>query len=120
MNTNQRELQCITRDAKFEGMDEARLERSSTSHHGMLTKFINLATIMIRTLQTNPSQWAAQELERLKQQIDWKVEDIDAGYNILLAALNPLGNDYKRLDDLITTTIQKHAARPSSCRKETR
>ena len=90
-------------------MDSARLERSATSHRGMLTKFINLATIMIRTLQTNPSQWAAQELERLKQQIDWKVEDMEAGYDILLADLDPAGDDYKRLYDLVMTTIQKHA-----------
>ena len=108
MNTNKRELQCVARDAKFEGMDEARLERSATSHHGMLTKFINLATIMIRTLQSNPSQRAAQELERLEQQIDWKVEDIEVGYDILLADLDPGGDDYKRLNDLVTTTIQKH------------
>ena len=64
---------------------------------------------MIRTLQTNPSQWAAQELERLKQQIDWKVKDIEAGYDILLVDLDLVGDDYKRLNELVTTTIQKHA-----------
>ena len=75
----------------------------------MLTKFINLATIKIQTLQTNPSQRVAQELERLKQQIDWKVEDIEAGYNLLLATLDPLGDEYKRLDELVTTTVQRQA-----------
>ena len=90
-------------------MDAARLERLVTSHHGMLTKFINLATIMIRTLQTNPSQRASQELECLKQQIDWKVEDIEAGYDILLADLDPEDDNYKRFDELVTTTAGKHA-----------
>ena len=98
MNSNTRELQCIARDTKFSNMDAARLERSTTSHRGMLTKFINLATIMIGTLQTNPSQRAAQELEHLKQQIDWKVEDIEAGYDLLLADLEPKGDEYKRLN----------------------
>ena len=60
---NQRELQCVVRDAKLKGMDAGRLERSVTSHRGMLTKFINLANIMITTLQMTPSQRAAQELE---------------------------------------------------------
>ena len=108
MNTNQRELQCVVRDAKFKGMDAARLERSA-NRHVMLTKFINLATIMIRMLQTNPSQRAAQELERLKQQIDWKVEDIEAGYDLLLADLDPEGAEYKRLNDLVTATVARHA-----------
>ena len=89
MYWNTRELQCIARDTKFTNMDAARLKRSKTSHRGMLTKFINLATIIIGTLQTSPSQRAAQELERLKQQIDWKVEDIEAGYDLLLADLDP-------------------------------
>ena len=71
---NQSKLQCVTRDDKFEGMDAARLERSVTSHRGILTKFTNLAEIMITTLDATPLQRAAQELERLKQQIDWKVE----------------------------------------------
>ena len=75
----------------------------------MLTKFINLTTIMIRTLQTTPSKQAAQELERLKQQIDWKVEDIEAGYDILLADLNPEDDQYKQFDELVMTTVRKHS-----------
>ena len=109
MYSNKRELQCIARDTKFASMNAARLERSTASHRGMLTKFINLATIMVETLQTNPSQWAAQELERLKQQIDWKVEDIEAGYDLLLADLNPEGQEYKRLNGLVTATVQRLA-----------
>ena len=49
--------------------------------------------IMVRTLQTNPSQRAAQELERLKQQIRYKVEDIEAGYDILLGCLDIEDNE---------------------------
>ena len=74
----------------------------------MLTKLINLATIMIRTLQMTPSQRVAMILEHLKQQIDWKVEDIEAGYDILLADLNPEDDKYKRFDKLVTTTVRKH------------
>ena len=103
--SNTRELQCIARDMKFANMDAARLERSTTSHRGMLTKFLNLTTIMIGMLQTNPSQRAAQELERLKPQINWKVEDIEAGYNLLLADLEPEGDEYKRLNVLVTATV---------------
>ena len=73
----------------------------------MLTKFINLATIIIGTLQTRPSQRATQELERLKQQINWKVEDIEAEYNILLADLDPDNDEYKRLNGLVTATVAK-------------
>ena len=109
MYSNTRELQCIARDTKFASMDAARLELSTTSHCRMLTKFINLATIMTKTLRTNPSQRAAQELERLKQQIDWKVEDIEARYDLLLADLDPDRVEYKRLNDLVTTTVARHA-----------
>ena len=44
---NQREAQCIAHDTKFEEMDEARLKLSLTSHRGILTKYTNLAEIMI-------------------------------------------------------------------------
>ena len=64
---------------------------------------------MIGTLQTNPSQRAAQELERLKQQINWKVEDIEAGYDLLLADLEPKADEYKRLNGLVTATVARHA-----------
>ena len=115
---DQRELQCVAGDAKFEGMDTARLEHSVTSHRAMLTKFTNLANIMITTFQTNPSQRAAQELERLKQQIDWKVEDIEAGYNILLADLDTEDDEYIRLNAIggqlvVTQTYQRKWSRPS-------
>ena len=54
---------------------------------------------MINTLRASPSQQAAQELECLKQAIDWKVEDIEAGYYILLG----------RLNTAVETTINRHA-----------
>ena len=109
MYSNTRELQCIARDIKFSNMDAARLERSTTSHRGMLTKFVNLATIIIGMLQTCPSQRAVQKLECLKQQIDWKVEDIEAGYDILLADLDPEDDEYKRLNGLVSATVARHA-----------
>ena len=94
---NQPELQCVARDAKFEEIDAARLERSVTSHRGILTKDTNLVEIMITMLGATPLQRTAQELERLKQQIDWKLEDIEAGYDILLAKLATDNPDYVRL-----------------------
>ena len=75
----------------------------------MLIKFTYLANIMIITLQTTPSQRAAQELERLKQQIDWKVEDIEAGYNILLAELPTDNKEYVRLNTIVVETMGRHA-----------
>ena len=80
----QRKAQCAAPDANFEGMDNTQLERSLTSHRGHLTKFMNSAEIKMYTLRTSPSRRAAQELESLKQAIDWKVEDIELGYNIWL------------------------------------
>ena len=106
---NQRELQCVAPNAKFEGMDAASLERSVTTHIGMLTKFTNLANIIITTLKRTSSQRAAQELERLKQQIDWKVEDIEAGYDILLADLATDDAEYVRLNAIVVETVGRHA-----------
>ena len=60
-----------------------------------------------RELQFTPSQRAVQELEHRKQQIDWKVEDIKAGYDILLADLDPEDDNYKRLNKLVTTTVRR-------------
>ena len=104
---NQRELQCVARNAKC--MDAARLERSVMSHRGMLTNFINLTNIMITILQTTPSQQGAQELERLKQQFDWKVEDVEAGYDILLANLHTKDDNYTRLNAIVVQTVGRHA-----------
>ena len=87
----------------------ARLERSATLHRGMLIKFTNLANIIITTLQTTPSQWAAQELERLKHKIDWKVKDIEAGHDILLADLDTADDDYIRLNAISVQTVGRHA-----------
>ena len=42
---NKCELQCVAHYAKFEEMDAFRLERSLTSHRGILTKYTNLAEI---------------------------------------------------------------------------
>ena len=64
---------------------------------------------MITTLGATPSQRAAQELERLKQQIDWMVEDIEAGYDILLADLATDDPEYIRLNTIVETTIDRHA-----------
>ena len=52
---NQRKAQCVAHDAKLEAMDDTQLERSLTSHRGHMTKFMNLADIMINTLRTSPS-----------------------------------------------------------------
>ena len=90
-------------------MDAASKERSVTSHRGMLTKFTNLTNIMITMLQMTPSQRAAQELERLKQQIDWKVKDIEAGYNILHADLATDDDDYTRVNKIVVQTVGRHA-----------
>ena len=62
-NMNQHEVQCEARDTKFKEMDDDRLERSLTSHRGILTKYTNLAEIMITKLGVTPSQQAAQQLE---------------------------------------------------------
>ena len=105
---NQRELQCVAHGAKFEGMDAARLERSVT--RGILTKLTNLAEIMIATLGATPLQRAAQELERLKQQIDRKVEDIIAGYDILLVEKATNDPDYVRFNAIVVDTVNRHAA----------
>ena len=51
---------------------------------------------MIATLRNSPSHRAAQELERLKQAIDHKVEDIEAGYDILLGCLDIEDDEYNK------------------------
>ena len=99
----------MARHAKFEEMAAARLKQFVTSHRGILTKYTNLAEIMITTLGATPLQRAAQELERLKQQIDWKLEDIEAGYDILLAKLATDNPDYVRLSARVEETIDRHA-----------
>ena len=45
---------------------------------GILNKLTNLPNIAMAILRTMPSRRAAQELERLKQSIDWKVDVIKA------------------------------------------
>ena len=51
---------------------------------------------------------AAQELERLRQSIDWKVEDIKSGYDILLSRLETNNPDYARLNDAVEQAIARH------------
>ena len=80
-----------------------------TSHRGILTKYKNLAQIMITKLGATPLQQAAQELERLKQQINWKVKDIKAGYDILLSCLATDDPEDVRLNTVVEETIARHA-----------
>ena len=42
---------------------------------------------------------------RLKQQINWKVEDIEAGYDVLLAELATDNPEYVRLNAIVEETI---------------
>ena len=51
---------------------------------------------MIITLRNSPSQRAAQEQEHLKQAIDHKLEEIEAGYYILLGCLDTEDDEYKK------------------------
>ena len=106
MYSNQRELQCIARNTKFVSMDAARLERSTTSHRGMLTK---LSYDHGQDTPDEPITTGGARAGASKATINWKVEDIEAGYNLLLADLDPEGQEYKRLNDLVTTTFQRHA-----------
>ena len=64
---------------------------------------------MITTLGATPLQRAAQELERPIQQTDWKGEDFEAGYDILLAELATDDPDYVRLKAIVEETIDRHA-----------
>ena len=51
----------------------------------------------------------SQELERLKQRINWKVENIEAGYDILLSHLETDNPEYVRLNTMVEQTIAQHA-----------
>ena len=64
---------------------------------------------MITTLGATTSKRVAQELECLKQQINWKVEDIEAGYNIILSRIETDDPKYTRLNAQVEGTIVRHA-----------
>ena len=64
----------------------------------------------MNTLMTSPLQRAAQELECLKQAINWKVEDVESGYDILLAQLVTDDQDYNLLNTAMEQAIARHTA----------
>ena len=62
----------------------------------------------MKALRTSPSRRATQELECLKQAIDWKVKDMESGYDILLAPLDTDDQNYIRLNAAVEQTIARH------------
>ena len=64
---------------------------------------------MIITLRNSPSQRAAQEQEHLKQAIDHKLKEIEAGYYILLGRLDTEDDEYKIMNTAVETVIYSHA-----------
>ena len=59
--------------------------------------------------ENKPISTGSTGVRSLKQAVDRKVEDIKAGYNILLACLDTADKEYTRLNAVVEQTIDRHA-----------
>ena len=71
------------RDAGFISKTREQLERSMNAHRGQLTRIVNRAKVLLTTNNNSPSRRNTQEIELVKKEMDYKKEDIEAGYMVL-------------------------------------
>ena len=81
---------CAAHCTNLEDIAEDWLERTLPTNKGQLTNLTNLVNIIMRSLKKLTVAARALSpgaIETLKQSIDWNVDNIQSGYDILMAGL---------------------------------
>ena len=60
------------------------IERSLRAHRGVLTKINSYIDTAVNAATIMPTDKGCQELEQLKEKMEWKAEEMEAGYDKLI------------------------------------
>ena len=68
----------------FADKDVQATERSLRAHRGVLTKITCYIDTAVNAATILPTDKGCRELEQLKEKMEWKAEEMEAGYDILI------------------------------------
>ena len=68
----------------FEDKDINATERSLRAHKGVLTKLTCYIDTVVNAAKILPTEKGCRELEELKEKVEWKIEEMEAGYDRLI------------------------------------
>ena len=71
-------------DSLFEDKDIQATERSLRAHRGVLTKLTCFIDTAVNAANILPTEKGCRELEELKKKVEWKIEEMEAGYDRLI------------------------------------
>ena len=71
-------------DNLFAGKDLQATERSLRAHKGVLTKLTCYIDTAVNAVNVLPTAKGCIELEQLKEKMEWKIEEMEAGYDRLI------------------------------------
>ena len=67
----------------FEDKNVQEIERSLRAHRGVLTKITCYIDTAVNAATILPTEKGCRELEQLKKKMEWKTEEMEAGYDKL-------------------------------------
>ena len=102
------------REESFAGKTKTKLQLSLRTHRGQLTKLLGVMEGCTESLEAIPSSRCADELEDLKDKSFAKVEDIEYGYNVLIALDPEAEKEYR---DFIKSCVDKYVAQVKRAQK---
>ena len=94
----------------FADKDVSATERSLRAHRGVLTKITCYIDTAVNAAKILPTDKGCQELEALKEKVEWKMEEMEAGYDRLIE-LDP-ENEKRYLEkkrEVVDIAIAAHA-----------
>ena len=68
----------------FADKDTQATERSLRAHRGVLTKITGYIDTAVNAAKILPTEKGCRELEQLKEKVEWKTEEMEAGYDRLI------------------------------------
>ena len=94
----------------FADKDLQATERSLRAHKGVLTKLTCYIDTAVNAVHVLPTAKGCTELEQLKEKMEYKIEEMEAGYDRLIE-LDP-GNEKRYLEkkrEVVDIAVSSHA-----------
>ena len=94
----------------FADKDINATERFLRAHKGVLTKLTCYVDTAVNAAKILPTEKGCRELEELKEKVEWKIEEMEAGYDRLVE-LDP-ENEKRYLEkkrEVVDIAVESHA-----------
>ena len=105
MTSNTNPFETLFADKDFQAT-----ERSLRAHKGVLTKVTCYIDTAVNVVKVLPTAKGCIELEQLKEKMEWKIEEMEAGYDRLIE-LDP-DNEKRYLEkkrEVVDIAVASHA-----------